>query len=142
MLKTFATAALALSCLTLAALAEPSNISAPDAQIATQSGDIVLIDVRRQSEWQATGMPSGATGITLQDSDFIAQVLARVDGDKSQPVALICRSGNRSSIAATRLEAAGFTNVQNVKEGMSGRRGAGIGWIARDLPVEAYADAD
>ncbi len=36
------------------------------------------------------------------------------------------------------LQEAGFTRVYNIKEGMAGC-GAGPGWIARGLPVEARA---
>ncbi len=115
---------------------EPVEIDAPQAQKQVAAGQLTLIDVRRPDEWAATGLPEGATGATLQDSDFVAQVLSAVNGDKHAPVALICRAGGRSTAAAAQLEAAGFTAVHNVKEGMLGRAGSGPGWLARELPVE------
>lgn len=116
--------------------AEPGILAAPEAHAQINDGTLTLIDVRRPSEWAATGMPEGAVGVTLQDRDFVAQVLAALDGDRHAPVALICRTGRRSQNAARQLEAAGFTAVYNVREGVAGRRGAGPGWLARSLPVE------
>ncbi len=120
------------------AAGEPVLISAPEADEARMAGELTLIDVRTPSEWMATGRAQGAIGATLQDEDFIAQVLASVGGDKTSPVALMCRSGRRSSAAAARLEQAGFTHVYNLLEGFSGRKGTGPGWQARKLPIESY----
>ena len=54
----------------------------------------------------------------------------------SDPIALICRTGNRTTQVQRYLQGQGFTNVYNVKEGMAGS-GAGPGWIKRGLPVES-----
>ena len=94
-----------------------------------------LIDVREPAEWAETGVPSGATTISISRKDFVDAVLAKVGGDKSAPVALICRSGNRSVKASEALTAAGFTNVTNVGDGMLGREGVGKGWLAAKLPT-------
>lgn len=120
------------------AVGEPAVIDAPAAFAEQQSGALVLIDVRRPNEWRATGLPAGAVGATLQDADFIDEVLTALDGDRTRPVALICRRGKRSAEAAEILERAGFTDVRNVEEGLVGRRGAGPGWRARGLPITPY----
>jgi rhodanese-related sulfurtransferase len=60
--------------------------------------------------------------------------VARLGVDRTAPVALICRTGNRSGKQQRRLTAAGFTNVINIAEGMAGS-GAGAGWIRQGLPV-------
>jgi len=127
-----------IGCTAVPAVAEPVLISAPEAHEARMAGDLTLIDVRTPAEWSKTGRAQGAIGATLQDADFIAQVLASVGGDKTKPVALMCRTGQRSSTAAARLEQAGFTQVYNVREGFVGRRGVGPGWRARNLPIERY----
>lgn len=94
-----------------------------------------LIDVREPAEWAETGVPQGAATISISRKDFVDAVLAKVNGDKSAPVALICKSGNRSVRAAQALSDAGFTNVTNVGDGMMGRDGVGSGWLASKLPT-------
>ena len=54
---------------------------------------------------------------------------------ENAPIALICRTGNRTTQVQRYLQSQGFTNVYNVKEGMAGS-GAGPGWLKRGLPVE------
>jgi rhodanese-related sulfurtransferase len=66
---------------------------------------------------------------------FLEAVLKQTKGNKNAPVALICRTGNRSTQMQGFLESQGFTHVFNVKEGMSGS-GAGPGWLKRALPVQ------
>ncbi len=124
---------------TSSALADTAEISAPDAHAKAQEGLLTIVDVRRPSEWAETGLPQGAVGATLQDRDFVAQVLAALNGDKSAPVALSCRTGRRSARAASILERAGFTSVYNLREGWAGRSGSGPGWDARGLPVDEVA---
>lgn len=105
------------------------DITVTETRALAETGDVTLIDVRRAREWKSTGMAEGAIGITLQDKDFVEQVIAAVGGDKSQPIALICRSGNRSGRAQKQLLAAGFTRVQNVTGGT-------LAWKKQGLPVD------
>jgi len=98
----------------------------------------ILIDVREPKEWAETGMPATAKGVSISQPDFVQRILAETGGDKTKPVAIICRSGNRSAKAAQQLVDAGFTNVTNIGDGMSGREGTGPGWIAAKLPTKAY----
>jgi hydroxyacylglutathione hydrolase len=49
---------------------------------------------------------------------------------KDTPLAVICASGYRSSIAASLLARAGFRDVTNVEGGTSG-------WVAEKLAIEA-----
>lgn len=101
-------------------------------------GGATLVDVREPTEWTQTGMPATARGVPISSADFVAKVLAENGGDKSKPVAVICRSGTRSMKAAEQLTAAGFTNVTNVGDGMIGRDGIGKGWLAASLPTVPY----
>jgi rhodanese-related sulfurtransferase len=60
----------------------------------------------------------------------LATVADRVgDFPKDQPVYVVCRSGNRSLVAARTLVEAGFTDVRNVEGGM-------IAWAAAGFPVQ------
>ncbi|MEZ5945829.1 MAG: rhodanese-like domain-containing protein [Hyphomonas sp.] len=142
-MKRLTTLALASTAfLALPALADPQQIAADAAWNMVQRGDLVLIDVRTPSEWAMTGLPRDAHPATLQDVDFLAQARGAVLGDLAQPVAVICRSGNRSSAAAALLEKAGFSHVFEVNEGMSGNDVAGAGWIKRGLPVDPFIPPD
>jgi hydroxyacylglutathione hydrolase len=79
-----------------------------------------IVDVRRSGEWQAGHIP-GAVHRPLNTLVEHAAVLP-----KEEPVALICASGYRSSIATSILERQGFTLVTNVVGGMTAWRGANL----------------
>jgi rhodanese-related sulfurtransferase len=115
------------------------TLSAPEAYEQSKSGAVTLIDIRTPGEWHQTGVAEGARRIDMRDpkgpDGFADQVLAAVGGDKSAPIALICRTGNRTTYMQQELINRGFTRVYNVKEGMAGS-GAGPGWIKRGLPVD------
>jgi rhodanese-related sulfurtransferase len=72
----------------------------------------------------------------MTSKTFVQQILATVDGNKDAPIAIICRTGNRTTYVQKALQEQGFTQVYNVKEGMAGSA-AGPGWVRRGLPVEA-----
>lgn len=120
--------------------ADGPSLSAPEAYEQARNGSITLIDIRTPSEWRQTGVAEGARRIDMRDprnpDDFADRVLAAVNGDKNAPIALICRTGNRTTYMQNALIDRGFTRVFNVKEGMAGS-GAGPGWVKRGLPVEA-----
>lgn len=115
------------------------EISVQAALARARSGEVIIVDVRSPQEWMQTGLPQGARPVTIHDPaglpGFVKAMTAAVDGDLSRPVALICARGNRSTLAQNALQAAGFTQVLNVKEGMFGSA-SGPGWLARDLPLE------
>ena len=115
------------------------EMSAPEAFEAAQAGKVKLIDIRTPPEWKQTGVAKDATLINMIQPQgaqgFLDEVLKKVDGDKTAPIALICRTGNRSTQVQKFLKAQGFTHVYNVEEGMAGSR-AGPGWMARKLPTE------
>lgn len=133
---------LTLACATLGlssmAMADIGTLSADTAFQMSQKGELILIDVRTPSEWAMTGMPRDSVGATLQDIDFVARARGAVYGDLEQPVAVICKSGNRSTSAAQKLVSEGFAHVFNVPEGMTGHLGASDGWIKRGLPTDPF----
>jgi rhodanese-related sulfurtransferase len=118
----------------------PAELTAPEAQALASKGELKLIDVRTPEEWRDTGVAPGAARINMYHAGgsegFLKDVLESVNGDKSAPIAVICRSGNRSTRVQSFLVSQGFTNVSNVREGMGGG-GSGPGWVQRGLPVDA-----
>lgn len=80
------------------------------------------------------------------NQDFVPEIERRMKEKglgKSAPIILICRSGDRSSKAADRLQMAGFTRVYSIAEGFEGdtekdgeKLGQRVvnGWKNADLP--------
>jgi rhodanese-related sulfurtransferase len=116
--------------------AEP-DIDAPAALAAAEAGELRLIDIRTPQEWRQTGVAPGAGRVDFYRGPqaLTAYLREAVKGDKDAPIALICRTGNRTTQAQAYLESQGFTRVYNLKEGMAGSA-AGPGWLKRGLPVE------
>lgn len=121
------------------ALANP-DLTAPEAAAAVAAGKITLIDIRTPPEWKETGVAKGAQLINMLHPQgapgFTNALLEKVKGDKNAPIALICRTGNRTTQVQRYLQSQGFTQVYNVREGMAGS-GAGPGWLKRGLPVDS-----
>jgi len=76
-----------------------------------------VIDVREPSEYRAGHVP----GVELVPLATVAS--AAGSWDKSEPIVIICRSGNRSMQAANTLKDQGFEAVYNVTNGMNGWTG-------------------
>jgi rhodanese-related sulfurtransferase len=100
---------------------ESNEISREEARKLVEEG-AQLVDVRADHEWEA-GRISGAKHLPLPE------LPQRTDEiDKDRPVVVYCRGGNRSSMAATALNEAGFEAVK-LTEGI-------VGWSQDDLPLE------
>ncbi len=82
--------------------------------------DLKILDVRDKSEWEE-GHIKGATHIPYY---FLVQRLQELDN--TQPLALICASGQRSSIACSLLQKNGFTQLFNVVGGMDAWNESGL----------------
>jgi rhodanese-related sulfurtransferase len=113
-------------------------LSVAEAHARVTSGDILLVDIRRPDEWVRTGIPVGAEPLDMRRQDFMVALRALTQG-RDIPVALICARGVRSRQLAERLNAAGFTDVRDVPEGMLGS-GAGPGWLRQSLPIVRIED--
>ena len=84
--------------------------------------DVQLVDVRRPGEVEL-GRINGAIAIPL------TELVSRADElDRARPVVAYCEGGYRSSIAASTLQAEGFTDVSDLLGGYAG-------WVAAGLPV-------
>lgn len=128
----------ACALLALSAYAEP-DLSAPEAAAQVQSGKLILIDIRTPPEWKETGVARGARQVNMLHPQgakgFTDQLLGELKGNRNTPIALICRTGNRTTQVQRYLQSVGFAQVYNIREGMAGSA-AGPGWIKRGLPVE------
>lgn len=75
--------------------------------------NLIVIDVREEAEYQFGHIPHTVNiplGVIEHQVDQF---------NKDEPIYLICRSGNRSDLAAKKLTKLGFTEVYNVVPGMS-----------------------
>jgi rhodanese-related sulfurtransferase len=111
--------------------------------------DVLFVDVRMEIESLYVGRPPGVVNVPwyeypelLPDAARFADAVVREARDKSQPVLLICRSGQRTLEAGAVLESAGFVDVAHVVHGFEGeldaqfRRSTLSGWRFAGLPWE------
>jgi hydroxyacylglutathione hydrolase len=86
-----------------------------------ESGELSVLDVRQPAEW-TSGHIDGASFVTG------GELPSRLDEVPDGPLAVVCGSGYRSSVAASLLLAEGFEPVVNVLGGMTA-------WTAADYPT-------
>ncbi len=88
------------------------QMSAEELQASLKNNGPLVLDVRTPSEWQNNHI-EGARHVPL--ASFARQ---RPDLPNNRPIAVICGSGYRSSIASSLLKASGYKEVANVSGGM------------------------
>lgn len=105
-------------------LATLATISAHELRrrLAGSSERPFVLDVRTEREWDS-GHVEGAVHV---HGGTLAERFAEVPRDR--PVAVVCGSGYRASIASSFLKREGYENVTNVLGGMSA-------WKAANLPM-------
>lgn len=114
----------------------------------------VILDVRSRFEHEYVGHPESAINVPWKevpdwkiDPEFVQKVRLQLkslsgqaDPAEALTVLTLCRSGQRSMAAATRLAESGFTRVINIAEGFegvldsNGHRGTVNGWRYHRLP--------
>ena len=81
-----------------------------------------MVDVREEREWEAGRMP-GSVHIELNELTARAEEL-----DKERPVVFVCRTGNRSGMAADAFREAGWDS-HNMAGGL-------VAWVEAGHPLE------
>ena len=87
--------------------------------------NIPIVDVRRSSEWDQTGVVPKSILLTFFDKEgnynydeWYEKLLLEIDEGK--PIILICRTGRRTNIIAKMMEIKKFDNViYNAKNGIT-----------------------
>jgi hydroxyacylglutathione hydrolase len=103
------------------------RVNQVDVATLSQSSDRKVFDVRGQSEWNDGHLPQA-------EHKFLGDLIDLTkDLPRDTPLALHCQGGTRSAIAASLMQAQGFTNVSNVTGGFRA-------WEAAGLPVESSAN--
>ncbi len=85
-----------------------------------------LVDVRSADEYRTLHAPGVKCVIPHTE---VASSLEHLPADRTTPIFLICRSGNRSGKTARLLTDLGFSEVFNVAGGM-------LAWVEMGLPTE------
>lgn len=91
-------------------------------ELASRS-DITVVDVRTPEEWLSSHIPRACHLELASLSDHVDTIPA------SRPIAVICGSGMRASVAASWLQRHGVTPIYNVRGGM-------VAWSKASLPTE------
>ena len=120
------------------AQAEIVNVSNEQLKALLKQGTPV-VDLRTAGEWRQTGVVKGSQMITLFDEQGRADPAAwarQLDkvAPAGKPVILICRTGNRSGVAAQMLEQSGRKGtIYNVKAGI-------VSWVGEGQAVVSVQD--
>jgi hydroxyacylglutathione hydrolase len=101
-------------------LAAIPQIDAATLDARLRAGEVTVIDVRGQSEWEAGHLP----GVANVPVGYLVERLRELPRDR--PIVVHCQGGGRSAIAASVLQAEGVTNVMNLTGGFAGWQGAGL----------------
>jgi rhodanese-related sulfurtransferase len=115
-MKKFMLGVLAL-CSALGCRAESRGfISVGEAEFAKaiEAEGVQIVDARTAGEY-ASGHIVGAINIDVNGEDFDTKT-AKLD--KERPIAVYCRSGRRSKIAAERIAALGFKHITELDGGI------------------------
>ncbi|PYQ43426.1 MAG: MBL fold metallo-hydrolase [Acidobacteria bacterium] len=104
-------------------LATVAQIGAQDLEQLLRAGKVQVLDVRRESEWDA-GHVEGAAWWPLDNFRVSAPEI-----DHEVPLAVHCKGGYRSMIAASLLQRAGFRNVFNLIGGFDAWQQANLPFV-------------
>lgn len=109
-----------------------NNLNNEQLQVMLDQGT-PIVDVRRKDEWRKTGVIKNSKLLTFVDGGgrlkpgFLETFTKRYK--KDDPVIVICDTGGRTDALARHLvEQMGYSQVYNVRNGISG-------WLRDDLKV-------
>ena len=91
-----------------------TSVSVDEFAKVIADNQVQLIDTRTEAEFNEGHIP-GAINIDVNESDFEAKVGQKID--KNRPIALYCRGGRRSKIAAERIVAVGYDDITELNTG-------------------------
>jgi len=108
-----------LSSTTTSEKAKYVDVSIQQAKEMIDRGEVFILDVRTQEEYNE-GHISGSTLIPVQELEARLNELPR-----NKKILVYCRSGNRSATASEILIKNGFTQIFNMKGGITEWKNAG-----------------
>lgn len=103
---------------------DPSQVTPEQIKARQEAGErLYFLDVREAGEY-AEGHIAGSTLVPLGQ---LSSRLGSLPNDRT--IVAVCHSGSRSGVAVSLLRGAGFTNVLNLRGGMSG-------WARSGMPIK------
>lgn len=97
-----------------------------------QNHKLLLLDIREPAEYSAMHIKDSMNvprGILESACDYnYSETVPSLANNRQQEIIVICRSGNRSTLAASTMQEMGYTNVCSLKTGLKG-------WNDFDLPI-------
>lgn len=112
----------------------------PDELESMQKKGALVVDVRTSQEWKTTGLISGSQGLAyfdangLYDKEGWLKQLKNLLKTPTQPVVLVCRSGNRSAtVGKMMLTEAGYSKVWHLEKGIRA-------WSAESRPLTPWTE--
>lgn len=97
-----------------------------------QENDIILVDITEPYEFDRLHIKNSINvprGILEASCDWnYNDTVPALAQSRDQEIVVICRSGNRSALAAFTMQLMGFTNVSSLKTGLRG-------WNDYELPL-------
>lgn len=100
-------------------------ISRGEATHLINKENAVVVDVRNRDDFRR-GHISGALHVTTEE--IKKGNFAELEKHKSQPIIVVCATGQSAGESANKLTAAGFEKVTVLKDGISG-------WSGENLPL-------
>ncbi|MBQ5696121.1 MAG: rhodanese-like domain-containing protein [Clostridium sp.] len=96
------------------------SISSTQAEkLIKDSSDLIIIDVRRYSEFKQGKIPN-AINIPVEELEWeIEELKENID----KPILVYCKAGHKSALACQMLEEEGFNNLYNLGQGILGYKG-------------------
>ena len=91
-----------------------TSVSVDEFAKVIADNQVQLIDTRTEAEFNEGHIP-GAINIDVNEFDFESKVDQKID--KTRPIALYCRGGRRSKIAAERIVALGYDDITELNTG-------------------------
>ncbi|MDC0062861.1 FKBP-type peptidyl-prolyl cis-trans isomerase [Candidatus Puniceispirillum sp.] len=104
-----------------------------------QMDGAIIIDIRREDEWTATGVIEGAITITaFGESGTIhpefQEKFLNIAPSQNTPIMLYCHIGGRTtSLGNALINQLGYTNVSHLTDGI-------VGWLADGNQIVTYED--
>ena len=108
--------------LVAAAKKNVTEISPADAQIQSERGGAVLIDVREEGDWRE----DHAKGAKHLERGSIELEIEEQVPDLNTPIICYCGGGSRSALVAESLQKMGYENVRSMAGGFRGWKEAGL----------------
>lgn len=90
------------------------TLNAPEFKTKIETPDIQLVDIRTPQEF-TLGYIEGAQNVDFYNPEFV-QTISKLD--KEKPLAIYCKSGNRTKDALKMLEKEGFKTIYALKGGL------------------------